>query len=190
MKTNDDQSNTSTQCWNCKTIFNGITFTCPKCGANGLPVSYQPNPYAKNDGDYPEEVRIQRERDRLAADSNAKAGSEEETSRKITYGSPEWYISDIIRRCHGAKDCPHEGNCVTKEQTVKMLIALIAQSSAQAETRGRVSELESLSSFLQADIQRSLKENGLSVYPENTYPYKEEIEKRLDQLRAQGGENK
>lgn len=131
------------------------------------------------------------------ANSNAKAGSEVSDINVPKLAGSEEELNSILLQFiaeyhQSLNELAGHGSAV--DQAKKALFSwrgkAIAKSSAQAEMRGRISELESLSSFLQADIQRSLKENGLSVYPEDTYPYKEEIEERLDQLRAQGGENK
>ena len=52
-----------------------------------------------------------------------------------------------------------------------------------SEIEARINELEKLSSYLQADTQRALKEHNMHIYPEDTYPYKEEIERRILDLK-------
>lgn len=66
-----------------------------------------------------------------------------------------------------------------------MLQALQRLQNLQSpsEIEARIDELEKLSSYLQADTQRALKEHNLHIYPEDTYPYKEEIERRILDLK-------
>lgn len=52
-----------------------------------------------------------------------------------------------------------------------------------SEIEARIDELEGLATFLQADTKRALKEHNLHLYPEDTYPYKAEIEHRVLDLK-------
>jgi hypothetical protein len=46
----------------------------------------------------------------------------------LIVGSTEWHILNILKRNHGAKDCPHEGNCLNDRQALEATMQLLSEA--------------------------------------------------------------
>lgn len=64
--------------------------------------------------------------------------------RKIKVGSLEWHVYRAIKRHHGAKDCPHRGNCVNDEQLFEIVLAAISTREQAADLRGSIEAAEQI----------------------------------------------
>ncbi len=64
-------------------------------------------------------------------------------------------------------------------QAMSRLLSLQPASEIQA----RIEELESLVNYLKADTERAIKQHNMHIFPEGTYPYKGELEKRILDLK-------
>lgn len=109
----------------------------------------------------------------VEADTNAKAGSEEELDKIL----------------HTIVEHPYEES---KAAILTWHTKWCAQASAQAEMRGRIEELETLQKLHTRTYRQTVTDNVGNVYIDDSHEYISayETQERLAQLRAQGGDNK
>ena len=75
---------------------------------------------------------------------------------KISYGSIDWKILEILKRNHSAKDCPQRGTCLNERQSLEAIQALITEAVQNYQTEFEQKHIASAVKLARANERQAM----------------------------------